>query len=394
MRTRIKLVLGTLVASTALVAGLAASAAIAAAPAKPATQGATATRATTACRHPCRTAYVTTMGKNALVPVNTVTGATLKPIPVGHDPAAVVVSPNGATAYVASSPLYRTVTAVSTRAGTAVKTIQVPGPNGMVTSIGITPNGKMLYVSFGSTVVPIRTADYKVFKAIPTRMAVTGFVFTPDSSKLYVNSWDGKVLPISTVSNTAGTPIHLASFADGIASGLVITPNGKTLYAASGSTLTPINTATDKAGPPIRFSEPVIGITISPDGLTGYVSNLGTYAGRGKLFPVELATGKILPPIGLPGVAGWAVFAPDGKRLYMGEQLANTVTAIRTATSSVLSNIKVRNEITGLAITPDGSTVYVLNGATSLTPIRTATNKAGTAIALPGSPTGIAFIRR
>ena len=45
-------------------------------------------------------------------------------------------------------------------------------------------------------------------------------------------------------------------------------------------------------------------------------------------------------------------------------------------------------------ITPNGRTVYVLNGASNtLTPISAATGKARAPIQLPGAPTAIAFRR-
>lgn len=387
MRTRTTRVCGALAMSAALVAGLAAAAVASAtvSPPKPAAPD---------LRHVI--AYVATpltaQGKGGVTLIDTVTGATLKTVPITGDPNAIVASPDGRTVYAASSGIPGSVTVISTMTGKVVKTIPISGPIGMTVLIGITPNGKTVYVSFGTTVVPIRTADYKVLKPIVTRVAVTGLVFTPDSRKLYVNSWNGKVVPVSTVTDTAGRPIVLPSYEIGIASGLAITPDGKTLYASSGDTLTPISTATDKAGSPVRFAEQVAGIVISKDGLTGYVSNLGTYAGPGKLFPVNLVTRKILAPIRLPGVASWMLLTPDGKKLYILEQLAYTVTAIRTATRTVIGNIKVGGLMAGgFAITPDGRTVYVMDGAKSLTPIRTATNTPGAPVPLPGQPTGIAF---
>jgi len=400
MRMRITRVLGALAASAALVTGLAASAAATAAtsPPKPA---APAAQAGPACRHHHQVmAYVATsddmgQGKSGVTPLDPVTGATLKPIPVSGYPAGVVVSPDGRTAYVLAQGQPALVTVIRTRTGTVVKTIPVPGPFGMTTMIAITPNGKTVYATLGTTIVPIRTADYKVLKPIVTGVAVTGLVFTPDGRKLYVNSWDGKVVPISTATNTAGKAIVLPSYEIGIASGLAMAPNGRTVYAASGDTLTPISTATDKAGRPIRFAEQVADIVISKDGRTGYVSNLGTYGGPGKLFPVSLATGKILAPINLPGVASSMLLTPDGKTLYIMEQLAYTVTAIRTATGTVLGEIKIGSTMSyGLAVTPDGRTVYVINGTMSLTPISTATNRAGALIPLIGFPVGIAFFRR
>ena len=205
-----------------------------------------------------------------MTPVDTVTGATLKPIPVGSYPEAVVVTPDGRMAYVANK-VPGSVTVIRTRTGTVVKTIPVPGPQGMTTVIGITPNGKTVYVSFGTTVVPIRTADNKILKPITTGVAVTGMVFTPDSRKLYAASWNGKVVPIRTATNTMGKPIVLQSYYIGVTISTALSPNGRTLYAVSRNTLTPISIATDTAGTPIRLPEWGGSVVISPDGRTAYV---------------------------------------------------------------------------------------------------------------------------
>ncbi|HET9972132.1 MAG TPA: hypothetical protein VFQ68_28125 [Streptosporangiaceae bacterium] len=70
------------------------------------------------------------------------------------------------------------------------------------------------------------------------------------------------------------------------------------------------------------------------------------------------------------------------------------MTPVRTATRSMLPEIKAGDFPDGVAITPDGRTVYVLNGASkTLTPISAAAGKARTPIPLPGGPTAIAFRR-
>ena len=77
---------------------------------------------------------------------------------------------------------------------------------------------------------------------------------TPDGKTVYVvdsGGPGGTVTPISTATNKPGKPIKVA----GNAYGAAITPDGKTLYIANASTpgaVTPISTATNTAGPPIK----------------------------------------------------------------------------------------------------------------------------------------------
>ena len=72
--------------------------------------------------------------------------------------------------------------------------------------------------------------------------------------------------------------------------------------------------------------------------------------------------------------------------------VSNTVTPIATATNTAGTAIAVGNGPIGIAITPDGSTAYVANaGSNNVTRIATATNTAGTAIAVGTLPFAIAI---
>jgi YVTN family beta-propeller protein len=65
----------------------------------------------------------------------------------------------------------------------------------------------------------------------------------------YVANGDGnKVTPINTATSKAGTPIVVGSGPSQIA----ITPNGKTAYVIAGGSVVPISTATSTALKPIK----------------------------------------------------------------------------------------------------------------------------------------------
>lgn len=82
---------------------------------------------------------------------------------------------------------------------------------------------------------------------------------------------------------------------------------------------------------------------------------------------------------------------------YVANFGSGTVTPIRTATNTALSAIKIGNYPGSLAITPNGKTVYVASYggpgayAQTVTPISTATNKPGKAITVGTGPTAIAI---
>jgi DNA-binding beta-propeller fold protein YncE len=159
-------------------------------------------------------------------------------------------------------------------------------------------------------------------------------------------------MPISTATNTAGTPIHLvAYFGEGA---MAITPDGKTVYVLSyegtqhPGMVVPIRTATNTAGKPIKVTFPPYGfngqIAIPPDGKTAYVTTEGNW-----IIPISTATNTAGPPIrfGSDCYTQRYVHAPYN-----------------------------------IAITPDGKTAYVSCGK-AVVPISTATNTLGRPIHIP-----------
>ncbi len=75
-----------------------------------------------------------------------------------------------------------------------------------------------------------------------------GIAITPDGKTVFVANVNGTVTPISTATNPAGTPIKVCADAVEIA----VTPDGKAAYVMCSSSVTPIATATGKAGAPIK----------------------------------------------------------------------------------------------------------------------------------------------
>src|ERR1700722_7139805 len=102
---------------------------------------------------------------------------------------------------------------------------------------------------------------------------------------LYVTDYGGRaVTPINTATGKAGSPIKVGRSPDQLA----ITPDGKTVYVADtgGRDVTPISTATRKPGQPIQVGARPVGIVAAPNGKAVYV--LAT----GLMVPISTASGK------------------------------------------------------------------------------------------------------
>ena len=111
------------------------------------------------------------------------------------------------------------------------------------------------------------------------------------------------MIPISTATNKAGTPIVVP-----LPSGaLAITPDGKTVLAGGRTTVTPISTATNTAGPSFEVCDGPSKIVVTPDGKTAYL----LCDGSGGVMPISVATDTAGRPIrGLHSGTDALVIAP------------------------------------------------------------------------------------
>jgi len=210
---------------------------------------------------------------NGMTPVSTGTNTVGKPIRIGAIPAAIAITPDGKTAYIADVHP-GTVTPVTTATNTPGKPIKI---GGFPWAIAITPDGKTAYI-----------ADLPAYGRGPTR-----------------------VMPVATATHTPGKPINISDVV-GLSAAIAITPDGTTAYvvtgAHTGTMVTPIATVTNTAGKPISLGGGLpraAAIAITPDGKTAYIAT-SAYIARscpgcpvGTVIPVATATGTPGKPINI-----------------------------------------------------------------------------------------------
>jgi DNA-binding beta-propeller fold protein YncE len=332
---------------------------------------------------------VADVGKDALYPVNLQTRQVGPAIPVGHEPLAVAVTPNGKWAYVVDSgfsqaqslsgyrhsPVFKgAVIPVNLITGHVFRPIKVGlGP----ISIAITPNGKWAYVANmgilgglnntyfavdGYTVVPINLTTNRPGKPIYIGPGPGAIAITPNGKWAYVSVTGTPehpldyVVPINLATKKVGSPIHTGISPMAIA----ITPNGKWAYVANtgwpqpalrGHTVTPINLSTNTAEQPIQAGEASLAIAITPNGKWAYVAN--TQYGQGRNFtitPINLTTNRPGKPIPVgPGPTSIAI-TPDGKWAYVADDNGAQITPIDLSMSCAGKPIKVGQSPAAVAI--------------------------------------------
>jgi DNA-binding beta-propeller fold protein YncE len=142
------------------------------------------------------------------------------------------------------------------------------------------------------------------------------------------------VVPVDPVTRTVGTPIDLGAGHEVF--GMALDPSGNVLYALVPGGIVPLDTAHDTVRPAIATGLSVSsvdsphGLAVSPDGSTLYVAGQGGTDYGGRVVPVAVATGQVLPAAGFDrfGIADPAALALGGNEVLVVDAANNWVNPV------------------------------------------------------------------
>jgi YVTN family beta-propeller protein len=223
-------------------------------------------------------------------------GKRLRILPSGQDPEAFDVSGDGRTIYVSNEETGQ-ASVVEAASGRVRATVPVGGePEG----VKLRPDGKVVYVTSeaDNAVFVIDTARDRVVARIPTPPRPRVVVFSRDGRRAYVSSENGAAVTI--IDARAHRAIgHIAIPNTGVTGplgarpmGLVLTPDGKTLYVANGrgGTVSVVDTAARRVLRTIaKVGARPWGIALSDDGSTLYTAN----GPSNDVSVIDVATGAV-----------------------------------------------------------------------------------------------------
>ena len=191
--------------------------------------------------------------------------------------------------------------------------------------------------------------------------------------------------------NPAETDIHVG-FNPGF---LEVTPNGSQLWVAdtgpqtgpgSPTTISVISTKTDKVTAQLPLPSAPGMIAFSKTGSAAYVTTAD------GLWIFSTSTHRVTGVIrGLGNPHGIAL-SPDGRTLYVTNTAQGLVEVISSATSKVTRTIRVGQLPWQLAVSPDGKTVYVANpDSDQISVISVGSGRVTNSISLAGGPDTLAL---
>ncbi len=268
--------------------------------------------------------------QNSVDIVSTTTNAILTSLPVGVDPENVVMSPiNPDLAYIGG---------LSTTSGVV---------SSSVTEINLATESTVQIFPLQSG-----TSDIALGAIAIASNGETLYFINPDTGTLYdLDLANGSVSPISDY----GVGTVPAAIAAGSA--------GRHLYVSlSGNdTLSVINLASGVIStltPPNAFDP--LALALSPNGARLYIAN----SGDNTIDILDTRSGTFLPPLTVPGFPTALTVSTNGQILYVAQPSEQgIVTVIPLANPTQATNVNVGQAPSTLALSPDGTRLYVLDAA-------------------------------
>ncbi len=252
-----------------------------------------------------------------------------------------------------------------------------PGPS-------LAPPGTLAYVACAGAVTPVELATGTPEADIPLHLPGTptlgdyAIAVAPDARTAYVDTSpvvDGaardEVVPVDLLTQRAGAPITIPG--TGGTHAIAVSPDGTTVWAASGDSVVPIDVGTHRVGPPVAVPRAgaVAALVFDRSGTTLYA------LGNGEIVPISVsgrAAGTAIPTsltVSSTDAPHGMVLAPDGTTLLVVGQGGSTFggriltvplpsgPATAPASFDVFGNV---SSPSAVAVTPDGTLALVADG--------------------------------
>jgi YVTN family beta-propeller protein/VCBS repeat-containing protein len=350
-------------------------------------------------------AYVARAGAGSVAVIDTATSSVVNNIAVGSTPYDVAFSPDGTHAYVPNLNS-NTMSVIDTASQSTTATISIPG---QPTGVAVSPDGTLAYVTTmsGNAVSLIDTSTNTVIDTVPfnTGSQLYGVATSPDGTHAYVTSYSGGRLSTITLEAAPNT-LATVGAPDPATGDVTVTlaasdPAGQTISLSNSTPAQGAVTAIDNGDGtwtytynPTDAARLRAGTTPGADSDTFTISVMDPF-GVKSVVPInvplaagDLAVGATVP-VGLSPYG--AAVTPDGDRIYVTNQNANTVSVLDAATNTVIATVAVGGAPIGVVVSPDGQHAYVSNaGGNTVSVIDTSSNTVSATINVYEGPYDLA----
>jgi len=152
---------------------------------------------------------------------------------------------------------------------------------------------------------------------------------------------------------------------------MAMTPDGSKLYVVNGSTnISVVDTKTNTVVATIPLVHYASAIAITPDGRYVYYILTRITGSTHRIDVLDTSINSIITTVPINDISVWGLsnlaITPDGSEIYVSTNTPHKLIVISAATNTVVDLISLANgEHSGIAITPDGSRAYAVSRASS-----------------------------
>jgi YVTN family beta-propeller protein len=311
----------------------------------------------------------------------TVIGSDLKvvaTIPVGKRPRGIHVSPDGKTVYVAVS-------------GTPVSgPPELDAQGNPILKRGSDDDDDAGADKAADGIAVVDVATDKFSRKINAGSDPEEFDLSKDGTRIYISNEDTKS---ATVLNIAAQKVEHIIPVGQEPEGVTTTPDGKFFYVTceAGGDVYVVDTTSYAVAGHFKVAGRPRSVDFLSDGSVGFVGSESV----GQVNIVDTTNFTVSKTLTLPkGSRPMRIrVAADGKKFYVSNGRAGTVSVLDTHTDELLDTIQVGARPWGIAISPDGKYLFSANGPSNdVSVVDLATDKEITRVKAGTSPWGVVVV--
>jgi YVTN family beta-propeller protein len=217
-------------------------------------------------------------------------------------------------------------------------------------------------------------------------LVVSAFAAPAAAATLYITNT--KSNSISIIDTTTFEVTGTIALGQGKPNRIVFQPDGKLAWVVYDKShdIGVVDAETRKLVKRVKIGGNPYNLNVSPDGRFLYVLDWSSDTSNDEIIVWDLKGERIEWRLEVSTWPAHSVFSRDGRLVYVSGETAGDVTVVDTTTRTAVARIiHGGGDAMGLALSPDGKTLYAGAGENkSVLKIDTATNKQVASIAVPG----------